>query len=320
MSLTFIDILLILIVLMSVWGGWQKGFILGIIDLLSLVAGLLIALYLYQFLADFLGKHVPSLGVWTLPVSFLLTLMMARIVLSSITSRALRDVSMETHAHGFNRFLGMIPGLIMGVIYASFAAALLMALPLTDALTESSRNSVLAGRLTQPVEWLESKLAPVFEGAIGRSLNNMTVEPSSDKSVTLPYKVEAPKVRADLEARMLELVNEERLKEGLKPLKADPELAVVARNHSRDMFARGYFAHITPDGKDPFDRIRAARVRFLTAGENLALAQTVSIAHTGLMNSPGHRANILRPAFGRVGIGILDGGVYGLMVTQNFRN
>jgi uncharacterized protein YkwD len=38
------------------------------------------------------------------------------------------------------------------------------------------------------------------------------------------------------------------------------------------------------------------------------------------MDSPGHRANILRPAFGRLGVGVLDGGVRGLMVTQNFRN
>ena len=84
-----------------------------------------------------------------------------------------------------------------------------------------------------------------------------------------------------------------------------------------DMFARGYFAHDTPEGRDPFDRIRAGGVRFLTAGENLALARSVQIAHTGLMNSPGHRANILRPEFGRVGIGIMDGGMRGLMVTQN---
>ena len=53
---------------------------------------------------------------------------------------------------------------------------------------------------------------------------------------------------------------------------------------------------------------------------DLAHAATLSIAHSGLMNSPGHRANILRPEFGRVGIGIMDGGEYGLMITQNFRD
>ena len=72
--------------------------------------------------------------------------------------------------------------------------------------------------------------------------------------------------------------------------------------------------------KDPFDRIRESNVQFKTAGENLALAPTLSIAHNGLMNSPGHRANILRPQFGRVGIGVLDSRRHGLMITQNFRN
>ncbi|HYC29684.1 MAG TPA: CAP domain-containing protein, partial [Chitinophagaceae bacterium] len=138
--------------------------------------------------------------------------------------------------------------------------------------------------------------------------------------VNLPFKVANPRVREDLEAKMLELVNEERAKQGLKPLVADPELTVVARAHSKDMFARGYFSHITPEGKTPSDRIREAHVRFLVAGENLALGQTLAICHQGLMNSPGHRANILQPSYGRLGIGILDGGIYGLMITQNFRN
>jgi uncharacterized protein YkwD len=119
---------------------------------------------------------------------------------------------------------------------------------------------------------------------------------------------------------MLDLVNEARAENGLPPLAPDPELTEVARRHSADMFARGYFAHDTPEGRSPFDRMKDANVRFLTAGENLALAPTVSIAHRGLMNSPGHRANILRSQFGRVGIGIMDGGMRGLMVSQEFRN
>ena len=73
-------------------------------------------------------------------------------------------------------------------------------------------------------------------------------------------------------------------------------------------------------GPRPFRTDGEANVRFLTAGENLALAPTLQIAHTGLMRSPGHRANILQRDFGRVGIGIMDGGIHGLMVTQEFRN
>jgi uncharacterized protein YkwD len=119
---------------------------------------------------------------------------------------------------------------------------------------------------------------------------------------------------------MLALVNAERVERGLKPLAADPEITPVARAHSQDMFSRGYFSHYTPEGKDPFDRMKSAGIKYYSAGENLALGQTLRICHEGLMNSPGHRANILNPSYGRLGIGILDGGAYGLMISQEFRN
>ncbi len=86
------------------------------------------------------------------------------------------------------------------------------------------------------------------------------------------------------------------------------------------MFARGYFSHTDPDGKSPFDRIAAAGITYKAAGENLAYAANVDLAHAGLMRSPGHRANILETDFGRVGIGVIDGGIYGRMFTQNFRD
>ena len=86
------------------------------------------------------------------------------------------------------------------------------------------------------------------------------------------------------------------------------------------MLARGYFSHVSPEGKDTSDRMRQANLHFLAAGENLALGQTLQGAHQDLMNSPGHRANVLRAQFGRLGIGVLDAGRYGLMITQDFRN
>ncbi len=66
--------------------------------------------------------------------------------------------------------------------------------------------------------------------------------------------------------------------------------------------------------------MQAGGVSFILAGENLAVAPTISIAHKGLMDSPGHRENILRPQFHRVGIGAARGGRYGIMFTQNFAN
>ena len=117
---------------------------------------------------------------------------------------------------------------------------------------------------------------------------------------------------------MLELLNRERMANGLQPLVMDDAIRQVARANSVNMFQQGYFAHVDPNGVSPFDRLRNGGISFRTAGENLALAPTVDVAHDGLMNSPGHRANILNPSFHRVGIGVADGGMHGKMFTQNF--
>ncbi|MFL6333586.1 MAG: CvpA family protein [Pyrinomonadaceae bacterium] len=320
MGVTFVDVLLVLVVLFGVWQGWHRGLLLGLLDLLRWVGGLLFALRFYQPLARWLGARVSWDEAWDGPVAFLLTAVVAGLVIQLLGEWLLRRVSEKTHRGTVNRTLGMIPGLAGGLISAAILASLLMAAPLPEAAHEAARQSAFADRLTSYTERLEDLLAPVFNDAIQQTLNRLTIKPESNERVDLGFKVESVRPRPDLEAQMLELVNQERVAAGLGALAPDPELTEVARAHSADMFARGYFAHVSPDGLDPFDRMRRAGITFRAAGENLALAPTVRVAHTGLMNSPGHRANILRPSFGRLGIGIVDGGYRGIMVSQEFRN
>ena len=317
--MNYVDIFLVIVLLAALFNGWRKGFMMGVLDLAILGSSVIAAFYFYPYLAVRLEKWIPSLGVWNRPVSFLAILIVVRLIASAIVTAILRGISQEAHAHEANRFLGLAPGFVNGLINTIVFTALLFALPLWDGLSNETRNSKIANRLSGPSEWIETQLSPVFDEAVKKSMNKMTVEPGSNESAKLPFTVSSPKIRADLETEMLQLVNEERIKVGLNLLKSDPEMAEVARAHSRDMFTRGYFAHLNPDGKTPFDRMTAARVKYKAAGENLALAPTLDIAHNGLMNSPGHRANILQKNFGRLGIGVLDGGKYGLMITQNFR-
>jgi uncharacterized protein YkwD len=318
--MNWIDVLLLLIIVFAALGGWSRGFIVSTADLLVWVGSILAGFFAYPYFAALIQKFIPSIGVWTTPLAFLIVVIFSRWILAMIFDRFIYHTPREAHHSTINKFFGLLPGSINGIIWVTFIAALLLAFPLGDKITAEARESKIANEMTVYVEWLDSKLSPVFDSAVNRTINNLTVDPSTTKEVKLSFKVDDAKPRPDLEAKMLELVNAERAKENLLPLKADPELVPVARAHSQDMFSRSYFSHVTPEGKTPADRIRASNVRFLTAGENLALGPTLRICHQGLMNSPGHRANILRPSYGRLGIGILDGGRYGLMITQNFRN
>jgi uncharacterized protein YkwD len=318
--MNYVDIILLLVMGLAVWGGWKKGFIVGTINLIVWIGSLLTGFFFYQYAGNFLKEHFPSLGVWTLPIAFLSIIVVSRIVLGFIFNIILRRTPEEAHTSGVNRLLGIFPGIVNGIIYATIIAAILLSVPLAYGLTEKAKQSSIAQTLGLSVGWLDDQLSPIFNDAVKKSLTRTTVEPESNETVKLNFKVDDAKARPDLEMKMLDLVNQERTKRGLKPLQWDPELVPVARTHSQDMFARGYFSHYTLEGKDPFDRMKAAGIKYYSAGENLALGPSLSICHEGLMNSPGHRANILNVSYGRVGIGILDGGAYGLMISQEFRN
>ncbi len=318
--MNLIDALLILIIAASALFGWRRGLILGLLDLVRWIGSLLIALRFYQPVAGWLGYAFGWSDVWAMPAGFLLTAALAGALIHLAGYALLRRLPRSIHRSRVNRILGLVPGFVSGVIFAAILAPIFLSMPLPDGMRETSRESAVANRLASVTEELEAALRPIFDEAIRQTLTTRTIRPDSDESVELGFKVTNPKPRPDLEAEMLVLVNRERVTAGLKPLEADAELLPVARAHSVDMFARGYFSHYTPEGLSPFDRINEAHLPFTIAGENLALAPTLQMAHTGLMNSPGHRANILRPQFGRVGIGIMDGGTRGLMITQNFRN
>jgi len=318
--MNWVDVVLVLIVLLSVIVGWKRGFVIGVVDLITWTSSIVAGYLLYPYAADLIANII-KMGPWQYPIAFILTALVARILIGILAGYFIRRVPDHVNHNPANKALGIIPGLINGWLYVIFLSALLLGLPVSKRMHDEARESRIGSRLALQAEWANNKLSPVFHDAIRQTINSLTVEsPASNESVKLSFTYNKSVPRPDLEAEMLELVNKERTKRGLKPLEADPELTQIARAQSRDMFVRGFFSHVNPEGKDPFDRMRDGHIEFRSAGENLALAQTMEIAHRNLMNSPGHRANILQPAFGRLGIGIMDGGYYGLMVSQEFRN
>ncbi|GAB6179773.1 CAP domain-containing protein [Desulfotomaculum defluvii] len=125
-------------------------------------------------------------------------------------------------------------------------------------------------------------------------------------------------VVASEEQAMLNLINKERAAAGLKPLTMDAALTQIARTKAKDMVDNNYFSHTSPTYGSPFDMMKNSGVVYHYAGENLAGAADVNTAHTNLMNSPGHRANILKPEYTKVGIGVVSGSKYGKIYVQEF--
>ncbi|MFI2205710.1 CAP domain-containing protein [Streptomyces sp. NPDC020192] len=120
-------------------------------------------------------------------------------------------------------------------------------------------------------------------------------------------------------AEVVALTNAERGRIGLAPLAVDPLLTAAAQAHCADMVARDFYDHTSPDGAQPWDRAARAGSRLRTIGENIACGQrSPAEVVTGWMNSPGHRANILKREFGHIGIGFAGGGRAGTYWCQLF--
>lgn len=108
------------------------------------------------------------------------------------------------------------------------------------------------------------------------------------------------------EREMLNLVNQARSNAGLSQLQVCSELTRAARAKSKDMVDNSYFSHTSPRYGGLEGLLRNFGISYRSAGENLAMnsSGSVSAAHSSLMNSPGHRDNILGRNYNYVGIGI----------------
>jgi uncharacterized membrane protein required for colicin V production len=185
--MNWVDLALLLVVLLAVWGGWRSGFILGTLDLINWIGSVLLGFLFYPYLAKFLQMIFPALGSWLLPLALIATIILARLLIGVITSR-ISWAAGRAHDSQVNHFLGIFPGFISGAIWATVISALLLALPLWNGVTTQTRNSQIANRLSMGVEWVNEKFSPVFDKAVQQTINNLTIHPASNESVKLPFR------------------------------------------------------------------------------------------------------------------------------------
>lgn len=326
-TLNFLDLVIILVILFYVKEGYSLGFTYAFLDLCDFIIAFIAALKFYSLIANFFMVFFGlPLGIAN-AVGFFLVALISEIIMSLLTRRLVRYLPGLPPGSFFgkifasaNHWLGIIPGLISAFIIIAFLLSVIVTFPSSPLIKQAVNNSVIGSALVANTSQLENILNKIFGGALNDTLNFLTVEPESNETIELHFKVANGTVDEQAEQQMFQLVNKQRVDQGLAPLTLNDALRNLARAHSNDMFQRGYFSHYTPEGLSPFDRMEKAGINYQYAGENLALAPSTALAMQGLMNSPGHRANILNPNFHQVGIGVIDGGIYGKMFTQDFTN
>jgi uncharacterized protein YkwD len=301
-----VDAAVLALVGVAAWFGYRTGFIATAYSLASWIIAVAAA-FVFQGPAAIVVESLARLPrLLAATMGFVVVIVMVEALFSAAGYIAIRPIVANVRRSSLStteRALGTVPAAIRSLFIVALAILAIEALPLASeikAAVETSRT----GRI------LSAQLG-------GSSLLVTKIGEDQTERLDLPDSLDLGS-DAVAEQQLFDLVNGERTQRGLGTLVWDERLRPIARSHSEEMFRLKYFSHESPVAGSPFDRLKAAQIAYSRAGENLAYAQSVSVAHRALMDSPGHRENILRPEFTRLGIGVINAGIYGRMVTQLF--
>lgn len=315
-----VDLLVVAVLVLAVVGGLRSGFIATLYGLVSWLLSLFVAFAALgvssRLVIEITGIAAPA----GRGVGFVSVLLLVEGVFALAGRRAVWPLVRRVHAGRIgemaDKALGVIPAVLRALVVTAIGLAALVVLPVGNDLRGAIDGSRFGRALVSEVAAAQPYLGRLL-GSDAGALFITKVDADESRSLDLPADLRLePDPQA--EQQLIALVNEERIAVGLGPLVLDPRLVPVARQHSEEMFRLRYFGHVSPVTGTPFDRIRAAGIQYSRSGENLAYAQSVAVAHRGLMQSEGHRDNILRPEFTRIGVGVISAGAYGRMFTQLF--
>jgi uncharacterized protein YkwD len=314
----YIDLIIVLVLIYFASSAFRYGFLLILADFASFLLSLLASLRVYQYLSVFFKDNFNLAKGLSDALGFLIAAILIETILGQLFYWVISKLPKKIRTSKINKYLGIVPALGEGIVFVAFILTLIISLPVRPNIKRDVTNSKIGSFLVAKTSGAEQSINKVFGGIINDSLTYFTVKEGSRESVKLDSEVGTLTIDEAAETQMLGLVNEERRKRDLPALTWAPNVVPVARAHAKDMWERHYFSHYSPEGKDVGDRLNAAKISYSIAGENLALAPTLQTAHTGLMNSEGHRENILEARFTKVGIGVIDNGIYGKMFVQVF--
>jgi uncharacterized protein YkwD len=315
-----VDAAVLALIGVAAWYGFRAGFVATIYSLASWVLAVAAALA-FAGPATSLVEAVSALPrPVAATVGFVVTIVVVEALFSVAGSLAIRPiVALVRHSplSPGDRILGTVPATLRSFFIVAVAILAIEALPVASDMKATVETSRTGRFVTAEIAAFQPQIE-AFTGQLGGSPLLVTrIGEDQTEHLDLPDGIDlAPDPVA--ERQLFDLVNEERAQRGLGALEWDNRLVPVARSHSEEMFRLKYFGHESPVSGSPFDRLKSAGITYSRAGENLAYAQSVSVAHRALMQSPGHRENILRPEFTRIGIGVVSAGAYGRMATQLF--
>ncbi len=319
-GINWVDVLILLVIAFYAIEGYAASFWDAFCDLVSFALAFLSALLFYGTLAKII------LSVFEIPqgfanaigfflIAFVFEIILIFIFKSTICNFFKKD---KEEVSSLNKIAGIFPSIISGLILISFILTIIVSLPLSLFLKQAVSSSSIGNLLVANTQGLSKDVNLIFGRMVDDSLSFLTIDPQSNKTISLNFKTDKIKEDPNAENKMLDLINFERKKLNLLEFEFSYDLQKTARFHCEDMLKNGYFSHYSKENYSPFDRMAQFDIYYTFAGENLAFAPNPELAMKGLMQSKKHKENILSKDFKKVGIGTIDAGIYGQMYCQEF--
>lgn len=315
-----------IIVFLAGWTvhGYRRGFLITFFDLLVFLVSIYLAAKTYPYPSAFLNNAFSLPRSYTNLISFIVLFGVFHLILGVMFVRYLygRIIGflIDIHLSLTDKILGILPALIGGAVWLSIILGVFTWFPLSIFVKDQITHSKVGAPIIKKALTMEPQMEKIAGRAIEDTIGFATPRPGNNNwRPNIPMDARL-KYDPAAESYMLKLVNKERGMRGLKVLDFDIRLRDVARSHSMDMVKNNYFDHNSPTAGSPTDRLVSAGIIYFAAGENIAYAQDIDVAHDNLMESKGHRENILGSYYGRIGFGIVNAGPFGYMITQDFTN
>lgn len=320
--MVWIDYIVLVYLVMHFVRGVRKGLFLILVNSICFLLSLALAFYTYEYSANYLVSNFGINGTYANIIGFFSNMFILKILLILIIKMLMSGRIIRMGDSPLNKVAGGITSLAYGIVVVMLMFSIALSFSLPYFIDKEFRNSGTGRIVDMNPLGVNENVKKIFGGVLSSTmdvLSFLTIEESeTDRKVDLGFSTSDYKISKTAESDMLNLVNNERKANGLDEYVIDEKLGDVARDHARDMFENGYFSHTNLSGEKPADRMKKGGVQFNFSGENLAYSKDLLSAHQGLMNSEGHRKNILHPLFHRIGIGVLDADSRGMIFVQNF--
>ncbi len=314
--MNYVDWIIVGYALLGACVGFIKGFVAQVLHFAGIVIAIVVTFLLFPRFGGWVSGSLNVPDAYSQPVSLAIIFTLSLLIVRFLMPFVQKILGSIANTNPVNRLGGTALGAAANILVTSIVLGVLTVLPTPASIQSKLTASQFAPPLTAFALGLDKTIGK-YGHATGVSLG-FQIDKGDEESTPLNFTNPNPTEDIEGEVKMAILINELRDKKKVPILIPDLKLQQVAQAHAKDMLAKGYFGHKSPDGVFAGGRVHQAGITATEVGENLAKSRTVELAQAGLIASPTHLKTMTNAAYNRVGIAVFDSGANGKIVVQLF--